>query len=96
MVVPWARAPATARIGSSSISCGISFPWITVALRFPPVTSNSTARFHLVDILDRFAHLRAHPDKDSEQAGARFVQADIPNEKMTARLSGRRDEPKGG
>ena len=41
----------------------------------------NAARFDLVDVLDRFAHLRAHAHKHAEQAGASFVQTNIPHEK---------------
>ncbi len=31
------------------------------------------ARFHLVDVLDCFANLRAHPHEHAEKSGAGFV-----------------------
>ena len=55
---------------------------MTVALRCAPVISTNAARFHLLDVLDRFAHLRAHPHEHAEQAGAGLVQTNVPYENM--------------
>src|SRR5205814_7730253 len=47
----------------------------------------------LIDLLERFAHLRAHANQNAEQGGARVVQTGVAHEQMSARLRGGRNEP---
>src|SRR4029453_5344352 len=56
----------------------------------------NAARFHLLDVLDRFAHLRPHAHKYAEQAGTSLVQTNVPYENVPAGLSGRGHQPEGG
>ena len=60
----------------------------------------STCHFHratrldLIDILNRFAHLRSHANQDAEQRGPRVVQSTATHEQMATRLRSGRDKPK--
>ena len=54
---------------------------------------HGAARFHLIDVIDRFPHLRTHPHEHAEHGRPRIVQTDVADEQMTARLRGGRDQP---
>ena len=47
---------------------------------------DDAARFYLIDIFNRFAHLRAHSNQNAERRRPRVVQSNVAHEEMAARL----------
>src|SRR5262249_2900283 len=50
-------------------------------------------RFELIDIFNRFPHLRAHSHEHAEHRGASGIQTDLANEEMATGLRRRSAEP---
>ena len=55
-----------------------------------------TARFQLIGVFNRFAHLRPHSHQNTQQCCPGVIQSNVANEQVAAGLGSGRDQPKGG
>src|SRR5438445_2535766 len=54
----------------------------------------NAARFNLIDILNRLAHLRTHAKHNGKQCSSCVIQTNVANEQMASALRCSRNQPK--